>query len=56
MLFVMVGLLLSVMSCKSDDDGAGPGSASSGVLVAKIDGASFQSMEISSSATLANSG
>jgi len=56
MLFVMVGSLLSVTSCKSDDDGAGPGSASSGVLVAKVDGASFQSMEISSSATLANSG
>lgn len=56
MLFVMIGSLVTLTSCSSDDDGGGSGSASSGVLAAKVDGASFQSMEISSSATLANGG
>ncbi|MEM5567034.1 DUF6252 family protein [Psychroserpens sp. AS72] len=56
MLFVMVGSLLSLTSCSSDDDGGAPGSAPSGSLTAKVDGANFQSMEISSSATVANSG
>ncbi|WP_204346832.1 DUF6252 family protein [Psychroserpens algicola] len=56
MLFVMVGSLLSLTSCSSDDDGGGAGSAGSGVLVAKVDGTSYQSLEISSSATVANGG
>lgn len=46
-------------SCSSDDGGGndpGTGGAASGVLVAKVDGNSYQSMEISSSATVANSG
>jgi hypothetical protein len=55
-LFVMVGTLLSLTSCKSDDDGAGPGNAPTGLMVAKVDGASFQSFEQSSSATVANQG
>ncbi|WP_460218076.1 DUF6252 domain-containing protein [Psychroserpens sp. MEBiC05023] len=56
MLFVMVGSLLSLTSCSSDDDGGGSGSAGAGTIVAKIDGTSFQSMSISSTATIANNG
>ncbi|GAA4893012.1 hypothetical protein GCM10023311_16840 [Flaviramulus aquimarinus] len=56
MLFVMVGSLLTITSCSKSDDGGGGGSAASGTLVANVGGASFQSMEISSSATLANAG
>jgi hypothetical protein len=56
MLFVMVGSLLSLTSCSSDDDGGGTGNAGSGTVTAKVDGASFQSMSISSSATIANGG
>ncbi|MFD2725381.1 DUF6252 family protein [Hyunsoonleella rubra] len=56
MLFVMVGSLLTFTSCSNNDDGGGPSNAGSGTLVAKVDGTSFQSMEISSSATVANAG
>lgn len=48
--------LFSLSSCSSDDDGGGPGNAASGTLVAKVDGTSYQSLEISSSATIANGG
>lgn len=48
--------LVSLTSCKSDDDGGGPGSAPAGILVATVDGASYQSLEISSQATIANNG
>ena len=54
MLLLMTVSLFTITSCSSDDDGGGPGAAPSGVLTAKIDGASYQSMEISSSATIAN--
>lgn len=56
MLFVMIGSLLTFTSCSKDDDGGGDGSVASGTLTAKIDGQSYQSMEISSSVTLANAG
>jgi hypothetical protein len=56
MLLVMTMSLVSLSSCSKDDDGGGGGDAPSGTLVAKVDGTSYQSMEISSSATIANSG
>nr|WP_321222276.1 DUF6252 family protein [uncultured Psychroserpens sp.] len=56
MLFVMTVTLVTLTSCSSDDDGGEAGNAASGVMVAKVDGASFQSLEISSSATVANGG
>lgn len=58
MLFVMIGSLLTfTTSCSNDDDGGdGPSGTPSGTLVATIDGASFQSAAISSSATVANGG
>ncbi len=56
MLFVMVGSLLTITSCSKSDEGGGGGIAASGTLTANVGGASFQSMEISSKATLANAG
>ena len=59
MILVMTLTAVTLTSCSnSDDSGDDPGSggASSGVLVAKVDGNSYQSMRISSSATVANSG
>lgn len=56
MLLVMTMSLITLSSCSSDDDGGGGGNASSGTLKAKVDGTSYQSMEISSSATIANVG
>jgi len=40
-------------SCSKSDGAVGSGSATSGTLTAKVDGTSYQSMEISSSATVA---
>ena len=58
-LFVlMLGVaLISLTGCSNDDstDGGG-GSAASGTLTAKVGGVTYQSLEISSSATVANSG
>jgi hypothetical protein len=56
MLLVMTMSLVSLSSCSKDDDGGDGGGASSGVLTAKVDGTSYESMEISSSATIANAG
>ena len=56
MLFVMMGSLLTITSCSKSDDGGGGGDAASGTLKANVGGASFQSMEISSKATLATAG
>lgn len=57
MLLIMTVSLVTLTGCSSDDEGDnGVNTAPSGVLVAKIDGASYQSMEISSSATVANNG
>lgn len=57
MLLVMTMSLITLSSCSSSDDGDdGGGSAASGTLTAKVNGTSYQSMEISSSATVANAG
>jgi hypothetical protein len=56
MLLVMTMSLVSLSSCSKDDDGGSGGGAASGTLTAKVDGTSYQSMEISSSATIANGG
>lgn len=56
MLLVMTMSLASLSSCSSDDDGGSGGNAASGTLEAKVDGTSYQSLEISSSATVANGG
>lgn len=45
-----------LLSCLKSDSEGGNGSASSGILTAKIDGMSFESMKVSSSATIANVG
>lgn len=56
MLFLMTFSLVTITSCSSDDDGGSGGNAPSGTLVAKVDGVNYQSMQISSSATVANNG
>ena len=56
MLLVMTVSLVTLTSCKSDDDGGGGGSAPSGTLTASVDGSGFQSLDISSTATVANNG
>lgn len=61
MILVMTFSAITLTSCSSDDDSgdggdSGTPGAGSGVLVAKVDGTSYQSMEISSSATVANNG
>ncbi|WP_412560131.1 DUF6252 family protein [Winogradskyella sp. MIT101101] len=56
MLLVMTVSLVALTSCKSDDDGGGGGDAPSGTLTASVDGTNFQSLDISSSATVANNG
>ena len=56
MLLVMTISLVSLTSCKSDDDGGDGGNAPSGTLTARIDGTNYQSLDISSSATVANNG
>lgn len=60
MILVMAFTAITLTSCSNDDDSGeddpGTPGAGSGVLVAKIDGNNFESMEISSSATVANSG
>lgn len=56
MLLIMTLSVASLTSCKSDDDGGDGGSAPSGTLTAKVDGTNFQSLDISSSATVANNG
>ena len=59
MILVMTLTAVTFTSCSSDDDsgddGGDPGAAS-GVLVARIGGDNYQSMEIASSATIANNG
>ncbi|MFC0606042.1 DUF6252 family protein [Winogradskyella pulchriflava] len=56
LLLIMVVSLVTFNSCSSSDDGGSGGSAPSGTLVAKVDGANYESWEISSSATIANNG
>lgn len=56
MLLIMMLSLVTFTSCSKDDDGGSGGNAPSGLLQAKVDGSNFQSMEIASSATVANGG
>ncbi|WCO00973.1 DUF6252 family protein [Psychroserpens ponticola] len=60
MILVMTLTALTLTSCSSSDDsgdgGGSGGGAGSGVLVAKVNGNSYQSMAISSTATVANNG
>ncbi|WP_323789365.1 DUF6252 family protein [Psychroserpens sp.] len=58
MILVMTFTAVTLTSCSNDDDAGDPGTGggASGVLVAKIDGTNFESLEISSSATVANNG
>lgn len=57
LLLIVGGLFIATSSCSNDDDASGGNNnAASGTLTAKVDGTSFRSMEISSSATLANTG
>ena len=56
MLLIMTMSLVTLTSCKSDDDGGNGGNAPSGTLTASVDGTSFQSLDISSSATVVNGG
>lgn len=59
MVLIMTFTAVTFTSCSSDDGGNDPGDqqgAGSGVLVAKVNGNNFQSMAISSSATIANNG
>lgn len=56
-LLIMGVLVIVATSCSSNDDGDdGDVNAASGTLTAKVDGTNYQSMEISSSATVANVG
>ncbi|SFN92520.1 hypothetical protein SAMN04487989_106123 [Bizionia echini] len=56
--FVMMASLVSITACKSDDDGGDPAASggASGVITAKIDGNSFQSLEITSTASQVTAG
>ncbi|WP_111709868.1 DUF6252 family protein [Lutibacter citreus] len=57
--FMVLTMTLSLVlfsSCSKSDDEGGSGSAASGTLTAKVDGKSYKSMKISSSATVANAG
>ncbi|GGD12768.1 DUF6252 family protein [Hyunsoonleella pacifica] len=56
-IYALVIVLLTLTSCSNNDDNdGGPITAGNGTLVAKVDGANFQSLDISSSATVANAG
>lgn len=47
-LFILISVL--VVSCKKNDDGGDGGTAASGTITAKVDGATFTSMEIATTA------
>ena len=47
---------LATVSCKKDDDGGEGGAAADGTITAKIDGASFTSLEIATTANEVNAG
>lgn len=55
-LFTATLSIIFVLSCSKTDDDGGNGTASAGILTAKVDGKTFESMTISSSATVANVG
>ncbi|MGF1554636.1 DUF6252 family protein [Paucihalobacter sp.] len=54
-MFIIIAIsALSFTSCSSDDDGGGNGAPTSGIVTAKIDGANFSSLEITSVANKVN--
>jgi hypothetical protein len=55
-LFLTTISLVTVSSCSSNDDEGDGGNAPSGLLIAKVDGKSFKSFELSSSATISTTG
>ena len=54
MLLMVTVTVVAFTGCKSDDDGGESGGAANGTIEAKIDGASFTSLNLTSIATLAN--
>ena len=52
MLLFVAASVVMLMSCSNDDDGGGNGSAASGTVTAKVDGSTFTSMEMASTANL----
>lgn len=56
LIYLVLGLSLVVFACSKDDDGGNGGSAAEGTVTAKIDGNSFTSMEMTTSAQDVNSG
>lgn len=58
MVLMMVASFISITACKSDDDGGDPAASggASGVITAKVDGVSFQSLEITSTASQVTAG
>ena len=58
MILLLGVTVIGLTGCSNDDnaDGVGSGSAASGTLSANVGGTSYQSMEISSSATVADLG
>src|SRR5690606_435295 len=55
-LLLMSFSLVTLSSCSSDDDGGGGGQAAEGTVTAKIDGTTFTSMEIASTANYVAAG
>src|SRR5690554_6587968 len=53
-LVLMAVAAVSLTSCKKDDDGGGGGGAVAGKITAKVDGASFESSEMVTTATRVN--
>ena len=56
LLFLTTVSVATLSSCSTSDDGGSDGNAPSGLLVAKVDGVSYKSFEISSSATISTVG
>lgn len=52
MLFVMMGSLVTLTGCSSDDDGGSGGNAGEGTMTAKVDGNTVTSIDLASQATL----
>ncbi len=52
MLFIMIGSLVTLVGCSSDDDGGDGGNAGAGTMTAKVDGTTVTSIELASQATL----
>ncbi|RMA57250.1 DUF6252 family protein [Ulvibacter antarcticus] len=55
-LVLLLSTTVLFTSCKKDDDGGGGGDAGSGTVIAKVNGNSFASMEIASTASQSSGG